>query len=84
MMQFIKDPAAAFLFFPLFCIQTVKKVWPIGYYSEYRYSSVLPGLEAASPPIKQKSTAIWRKLTAFSHFTNIPLLFRYFLSFCIG
>jgi hypothetical protein len=25
---------------------------------------VLPGLQAAFPPIEQKSTAIWRKLTA--------------------
>jgi hypothetical protein len=48
--------------------------------------SVLPGLEAASPraPIEQKSTAIWRKLTAISNFSKIPLLFRYFWSFCIG
>jgi hypothetical protein len=43
--------------------------------------AVLPGLEAAFPPIKQKSTAIWRKLTAISNFSKIPLLFRYFWSF---
>jgi hypothetical protein len=29
---------------------------------------VLPGLEATSPPIEQKSTAIWQKLTASSYF----------------
>jgi hypothetical protein len=45
---------------------------------------VLPGLEAAFPPIEQKSTAIWRKLTAISNFSEIPLLFRYFWSFRKG
>jgi hypothetical protein len=44
---------------------------------------VLPGLEAASPPIEQKSTAIWLKLTSISNFYKIPLLFRYFWSFHI-
>jgi hypothetical protein len=39
---------------------------------------VLPGLEGAFPPIEQKSTAIWRKLTAISNFSEIPLLFRFF------
>jgi hypothetical protein len=39
-------------------------------------NSVLPGPEAASPPaIQQKYTAIWRKLTAISNFSKIPLLF---------
>jgi hypothetical protein len=56
--------------------------------SQHRFCAsskpVLPGLEAASPPIEQKSTAIWRKLTAISNFSKIPLLFRYFWSFCIG
>jgi hypothetical protein len=28
------------------------------------WRAVLPGLQAASPPIEQKSTAIWRKLIA--------------------
>jgi hypothetical protein len=45
---------------------------------------VLPGLEAAFPPIDQKSTAIWRKFTAISNFSEIPLLFRYFWSFRKG
>jgi hypothetical protein len=36
--------------------------------------TVLPGLQAAFPPIEQKSTAIWRKLTAISNFRK----FRYF------
>jgi hypothetical protein len=45
---------------------------------------VLPGVEAAFPPIQQKYTAIWRKLTAISNFSKIPLLFRYFWSFCKG
>jgi hypothetical protein len=45
---------------------------------------VLPGLEAASPPIEQKSTAIWLKLTAILNFFKIPLLFCYFWSFHIG
>jgi hypothetical protein len=44
---------------------------------------VLPGPEAASPPIQQKSAAIWRKLTAISKFSKIPLLFRYFWPFRI-
>jgi hypothetical protein len=43
--------------------------------------SVLPGPEAASPLIEQKNTAIWRKHTAISNLSKIPLLFRYFLSF---
>jgi hypothetical protein len=42
---------------------------------------VLPGPEVASPPIQQISTAIWRKLTAISNFSKIPLLFRYFWSY---
>jgi hypothetical protein len=46
-----------------------------------QFSSVLPGPEAAPPPIQQKSTAIWQKLTAISNFSKIPLLFRYFWSF---
>jgi hypothetical protein len=37
---------------------------------------VLPGLKAASPPIEQKSTAIWQKITAISNIYKIPLLFR--------
>jgi hypothetical protein len=37
---------------------------------------VLPGPEAASPPIQRKSTAICRKLTAISNFSKIPLFFR--------
>jgi hypothetical protein len=45
---------------------------------------VWPGLEAATPPIEEKSAAIWRKLTAISNFSKIPLLFRYFWSFCRG
>jgi hypothetical protein len=40
--------------------------------------TVLPGLEATPPPIEQKSTAIWQKLTAISNFYKIPLFFRYF------
>jgi hypothetical protein len=43
--------------------------------------AVLPGLEAAFPKIEQKSTAIWRKLTAISNLSTIPLLSRYFWSF---
>jgi hypothetical protein len=46
--------------------------------------AVLPGLEAASPPIEQKSTAIWQKITAISNFSKISTLFRYFWSFRIG
>jgi hypothetical protein len=46
--------------------------------------AVLPGLEAAFPPIEQKPTTIWRKLTAISNFSKIPLLFRYFWSFRKG
>jgi hypothetical protein len=45
--------------------------------------SVLPGLEAAFPPIEQKSITIWRKITVISIFSKIPLLFRYFWSFRI-
>jgi hypothetical protein len=45
---------------------------------------VLPGLQAASPPLEEKSTAIWRKFTAILSFSKIPLLFRYFWSFHIG
>jgi hypothetical protein len=45
---------------------------------------VLPGLEAAFPPIEQKSTVIWRKLTAISKFSEIPLLFRYFWTYRKG
>jgi hypothetical protein len=39
---------------------------------------VLPGPEAGSPPIQQQSTAVWRKLTAISHFSKIPLLLVFF------
>jgi hypothetical protein len=35
---------------------------------------VLPGLEVAFPPMEQKSTAIWRKLTAILNLSKIPLL----------
>jgi hypothetical protein len=37
-----------------------------------------PGLQAASLPIEEKFTAVWRKHTAISNFSKIPLLFRYF------
>jgi hypothetical protein len=46
--------------------------------------SVLPGRTAASPLFEQKSTAIWRQLTAISNFSQIPLLFSYFWSFHTG
>jgi hypothetical protein len=32
---------------------------------------VLPGSEADSPPIQQKSTAIWQNLTANSNFSPL-------------
>jgi hypothetical protein len=46
---------------------------------------VLPGPEAASPPIEQKSAAIWQKHTANSNFNKIPLtvLFRDILHFSV-
>jgi hypothetical protein len=45
---------------------------------------VLPGLQAAFPPLEEKSTAIWQKFTAISNFSKIPLLLRYSCSFHIG
>jgi hypothetical protein len=42
---------------------------------------VLPGPGAASPPIEQKSAAIWQKHTANSNVNKIPLLFHYILDF---
>jgi hypothetical protein len=42
---------------------------------------VLPGPAEASPPNRPKITAIWGKHTANSNFNQIPLLFRYFLTF---
>jgi hypothetical protein len=42
--------------------------------------AVLPGPEAASPLIEQKTTAIWRKHTAISNLSKIPLFFCYFFS----
>jgi hypothetical protein len=44
---------------------------------------VLPGPEAASSLIEQKTTAIWPKYTAISNLSKIPQLFRYFLSFIL-
>jgi hypothetical protein len=44
---------------------------------------VFSGPEAASPPIQQKFTTIWRKLAAISNISKIPLLFSYFWSFHI-
>jgi hypothetical protein len=49
--------------------------------AEYWLWPVLPDLEVAFPPMEQKSTAIWRKLTAISNLSKIPLLFRYYWSF---
>jgi hypothetical protein len=45
-----------------------------------KYNSVA----RSSPPIEHESTAIWRKITAISNFSKIPLLFRYFWSIRIG
>jgi hypothetical protein len=44
--------------------------------------TVLPGPEAASSLIEQKTTAICRKYTAISNLSKIPLLFCYFWVFC--
>jgi hypothetical protein len=43
---------------------------------------VLPGIEVAFPLMEQKSTANLQKITAISNLSKIPLLFRYFWSFC--
>jgi hypothetical protein len=45
--------------------------------------TVLPGPDAASPPIEQKSATIWQKHTANTNFNKIQLPFRYFLVFSV-
>jgi hypothetical protein len=41
--------------------------------------AVLPGPETAFPPFEQKSSAMWRKHTAISYFSKIPLLLVFYL-----
>jgi hypothetical protein len=61
------------------------KIFILEYLFLGAFCPVLPGPEAASPQIEQKTTAIWQKYTAISNLSKIPLLFRYFLSFlCIN
>jgi hypothetical protein len=52
-----------------------------GHWVDFDLTTVLPGPAGAPPPNRPKITAIWCKHTANSNFTQIPLLFRYFLTF---